>query len=394
MKRAPALARALTMAGRAGAAIPLLTEFRLGPAARRQTQRWREVPVGPRGNTGLGISFRPRQCEDLDLEPRQTLTTLLAYPFDLVRLSAYWDRIEPGPGQFDPGELDWQLDAAERAGKRVIVCLGPVKSFGYPEYFVPRHRLDAALPEGRLVDGASHPALLEAATEHLARLVRRYRDREAIIAWQVEHEAVDPLGLEHSWRLAESFVRHEVRTVRAADPWRPIVLNGFLPTSTPVLAHQWWRTRDQGDSMAVAQRLADIVGVDYYPRHAVANIGRWSAYLDGANSVLPALRRRRLLAASAAGGREVMVTEGQAEPWESMTIPPSPDGRVAHSCPPERIIQSYSDWVRWAARAGTRLSAYLFWGAEYWVMRDRQGDRGYLDAFARVLAESGPAAKP
>lgn len=388
MKRVSALVRALGMSGLAGGVIPLLTEFRVGPADRELTERWRQVPIGRRGDTRLGISFRPRQCEDLNLDPRQTLTALLSYPFDLVRLSAYWDRIEPFPGGFDPAELDWQLDAAERADKHVIVCLGPVKSFGYPEYFVPRHRLEAALPEGRLIDGASHPALLEAATEYLTRLVQRYRDRDAIIAWQVEHEAVDPLGLEHSWRLAETFVRHEVAAVKAVDPSRPVVLNGFLPTSTAVLAHQWWRTRDQGDSVAVAEELADVVGVDSYPRHAVTSIGPWSVYLDGATGIFPALRRRRLLTRIAASGREVMVTEGQAEPWESVTIPPSPHARVPYSCPPDRIIQNYSDWLRWARRARIELSAYLFWGAEYWMMRDQQGDSSYLDAFARVLEQS------
>ena len=388
MNKRSTLRRALTATALAGAVIPLLSEVRVGPPDRRPSDRWRHVPVGWRGNTRLGISFRPRQCEDLGLDPRKTLETLLAYPFDLVRLSAYWDRIEPAPGRFDPTELDWQLDAAERAGKRVIVCLGPVKSFGYPEYFVPEHRLEAALPEGRLVDGASHPELLRATTGYLGRLVRRYRDRDAIIAWQVEHEAVDPLGLEHSWRLSDAFVTHEVRAVKAADPSRPVLLNGFLPTSTAVLAHQWWRTRDQGDSVTVAEQLADIVGLDSYPRHAVTSVGPWSIYLDGTSGILPAVRRRRLLTRVAATGREVMVTEGQAEPWESVTIPPSPDGRVAASCPPERIIRNYGDWLRQARRAGIELSAYLFWGAEYWVMRDQHGDGSYLDAFARVLAES------
>ena len=388
MKRVSAPRQASTIAAATGRAIPLLTEFQIGRAAREPTDRWRRARVERRRNTRLGISFRPRQCEDFNLEPRHTLATLLSYPFDLVRISAYWDRTEPVSGVFDPTELDWQLEAAERVGKRVVVCLGPVKSFGYPEYFVPRHHLDQALPEGRLIDGTSHPGLLEAVTEHLTRLVRRYRDREAIIAWQVEHEAVDPLGLEHSWRLAETFVRHEVDAVRAADPSRPILLNGFLSTSTAVLAHQWWRTRKQGDSLALAEKLADIVGVDYYPRHAVTSIGPWSVYLDGATSILPASRRRRLFSRVAASGQTLMVTEGQAEPWESVTIPPSPGARTAHSCPPERVIQNYNDCLRWAYQSGTGLSAYLFWGAEYWVMRDHQGDGSYLRAFARVLTES------
>lgn len=375
------LRRAVALAALAGAVAQPLSELRIGPAARRAADR--QFPVGPRGGIPIGISFRPRQCEDFGLDPDETLQTLLAFPFELIRLAAYWDRVEPAPGMFDPSELDRQLAAAERAGKQVIVCLGGVKSFGYPEYFVPAHRLDAPLPEGRLIHDKS---LLEATIGQLTRLVARYAGRESIVAWQVEHEAVDPLGLEHSWRLADTFVRSEVAAVRSADPTRPILLNGFLPTSTAVAAHQWWRTRDQGDSIAVAERLADIVGVDHYPRHALAAAGSWSAYLDGATSAVAALRRRRLLGRLAASGQRLMVTEGQAEPWESVTVPPSPDGRTPYSCSPERMLRSYRDWRRWAHRSGVELGGYLFWGAEYWVMRDRNGDPGYLDAFARVLA--------
>ena len=120
----------------------------------------------------------------------------------------------------------------------------------------------------------------------MTRVVERYRDRAAIVAWQVEHEAVDPLGMEHSWRLSEAFVRAEVEAVRAADPARPVMMNGFLPTSPPVRLQQWWRTRDQGDSLAVAQRLADIVGVDFYPRHA-AGQRRPTLYLDGSRARRP-----------------------------------------------------------------------------------------------------------
>ena len=67
---------------------------------------------------------------------------------------------------------------------------------------------------------------------------------------QVEHEAVDPLGVEHSWRLSAGFAAAEVAAARAADPSRPVLLNGFLPVTVPVAAAQWWRTRDQGDSLA------------------------------------------------------------------------------------------------------------------------------------------------
>ncbi|TDC79590.1 hypothetical protein [Actinomadura sp. 7K507] len=375
-----------TLAGvGAAAAVSLLSELRAGPADRRLTDRWRTVPVPPRDGVRLGLSFRPRQCEDLALDPRETLKTLLDFPYEVVRLAAYWDRIAPAPGVRDHEELDWQMEAAERAGKKIIVNLGAVKSFGYPEYFVPPYLLDAPLPEGRLITPGTHPPLLNAATAHLADLVDRYAGRSSIIAWQVEHDAVDPLGMEHSWRLSRAFVEQEVAAVRLADPTRPVLLNGFLPMSTPVTAHQWWRTRDQGDSVDVALDLGDIVGIDSYPRHALGAAGSWSLYLDGADGLLPRARRRRVLRRATGSGRRVMVTEGQAEPWEAVTVPPDPAGLSAASCPPERVIANYARWRDWAARSGVDLDTYLFWGAEYWVLRRDGGDPSYLEAFARAL---------
>jgi hypothetical protein len=346
--------------------------------------------VQPRGTTKLGISFRPLQAEALGLEPAAALRTLLQYPFEVIRIAGYWDRLEPAPGRLDSGELDRVLDAAEQAGKRVVLGVGAVKNFGYPEFFVPAHHLGRPLPERTLITPHNQAGLLRAATEFLTRVVRRYSGRDAIIAWQVEHEATDPLGMEHSWRLSEAFVRAEVEAVRAADPaGRPVVMNGFLATSTPVAMQQRWRTRDQGDSLAVAQRLADIVGIDCYPRHALASAGPLSVYLDGSQTRRRQRQLRRLLDGAAGAGRRLMIAEGQAEPWEAVTTPPNPAGRAMYSCRPEDLITTYSRLLRQASEWRHVLDSYLFWGAEYWLARDRQGDPGYLRAFARVLDESG-----
>ena len=263
--------------------------------------------------------------------------------------------------------------------------LGAVKTFGYPEFFVPGHYLGQPLREGSLVRPDERRDLLDGAIAFVHRVIERYRHRDCIIAWQVEHEAVDPLGLEHSWRLAEAFVRREVEAVRAADPTRPVMMNGFLATSTPVALQQWWRTRDQGDSLAVARRLADIVGVDFYPRHALASAGPLSLYLDGSRTPWQRRRRERLLDGAAAAGRRLMIAEGQAEPWEAVTTPPSPAGRAMYSCQPEDLIRNYSQAMRWTEGKSFVMDGYLFWGAEYWLLRDRGGDPRYLRAFARVL---------
>jgi hypothetical protein len=375
-------------AAAAGVTVPVAAQLRFAHARQALTDAWRQMPVESRDSTRLGISFRPRQAETFGLGVQESLHRLLEYPFPLLRLGAYWNKMEPTPGSWRPDELDRQVDAAEEAGKQIILCVGAVKTFGYPEYFVPDHVLRAPLREGALVRTWDHPELLDGATGFISRVVQRYRDRAAIVAWQVEHDAVDPLGMEHSWRLSEDFVRTEMNAVRAADPGRPIMLNGFLPTSVPVGLQQWWRTRDQGDSLAVAARLADIVGIDFYPRHALATLGERSLYLDGSRSPWQQRRRQELFAWAAGSGRELMVCEGQAEPWETVTEPPNPDSRAMSSCPPERLIENYNQCMRWNRDAPARLSAYLFWGAEYWLLRQRDGDPSYLRAFARVLENS------
>ena len=353
---------------------------RLAKPERPMNDDWQRVAVRPRDSALVGVSFRPRQAEAFGLDGPTTLDSLLEYPFQLLRLASYWDRIETSEGEFDTQELDWQLSAAERAGKMVILSLGPIKNFGYPEYYVPRHQLDRPLREGALVRPERQASLLSAAKRFISHVVTKYRGRNAVVAWQLEHEAVDPLGFEHSWRLGRDFVEAEIEAVRGSDPSRPVMMNGFLPTSSLVRLSQWWRTRDQGDSLAVAAQLADIVGLDYYPRNALLRLGPRTLYADGAgakpsNALFTALRER---------GRRWMVAEGQAEPWETATVPRNPPGKSMFTCSPLHLIENYNAAVSWSSPE-TPLYAYLFWGVEYWILRARSGDSTYLDAFRRVL---------
>jgi hypothetical protein len=363
-----------------------ILEFCLKSTLQPLTGAWQRLLVAPRHGTQLGISFRPLQTVAFGLDVRATLRALLAYPFQLIRLGAYWNQIEPEPGVFDTEQLDWQMDAAEQAGKQVILCVGPLKTFGYPEFFVPSHYLRHPFPEGKLVKPSAYPGLLEAATAAITRLVERYRQRSCIAAWQLEHEAVDPLGVEHSWRLDASFVAQEAAALRKADPTRPLMMNGYLPASMLVRLSQGWSTRDQGDSLAVAQRLADMIGIDYYPRNALVTLGSQTLYLDGSQNAWQQRRRQQLLAWAGAHGKSLLIAEGQAEPWESVTTPPNPRQRGLFSCLPEHVISNYNSCLEGDGQ--TALYAYLFWGAEYWIVRQQGGDSSYLQAFERILEQA------
>jgi hypothetical protein len=368
-------------------AAPLMLEARIAKSEQEPDDSWETLPARRRGSTLLGVSFRPLQAEAFHLDPRSVLTELLDLPFQMIRLGAYWSRIEPAPGEFDLSELEWQIQAAERAGKQIVLSVGAVKNFGYPEFFVPEHRLSERLAEGSLIYPATHPGLLSAATQFIRQIVERYRGRDSVVAWQVEHEAVDPRGMESSWRLATQFVQAELAAVKEADPGRPVMMNGFLPTSSPVRLQQGWRTRDQGDSLAVAARLADIVGIDYYPRHALLALGPRTVYLTGGRLPWQRALAKRFVADVYRRGKWVMVSEGQAEPWEAFTVPPSPGRRAMFSCSPADLIRNYNTAMDWTGQDNL-LYAYLFWGAEYWLLRRDAGDASYLDAFMRVLKAS------
>ena len=369
-------------------AAPIASEIRLASAAQPLTDAWQHLSIEPRNSTSLGISFRPPQLEVFGLDMRTTLQTLLTYPLQMIRLGAYWKRIEPEPGVFLTDELDWQIDAAERAGVQIILCVGALKTFSYPEFFVPAHHLTQPLREGTLIKPSAYPELLTAAIEFSTRIVERYKQRKAIVAWQVEHEAVDPLGIEHTWRLDASFIAKEVEAIRKADPTRPIMMNGFLPTSIPVQFSQWWQTRDQGDSLAMAQHMADIVGIDYYPCHALAALGAKTLYLDGSKRSWHQRNVEQLFVSTHAHNQKLMVSEGQAEPWEAVTVPPNPVKQGMYSCMPEQIINTYNTWMRWSQSQTNSLYAYLFWGAEYWMLRQQSGDASYMQTFARILENS------
>jgi hypothetical protein len=58
--------------------------------------------------------------------------------------------------------------------------------------------------------------------------------------------------------------------------------------------------------------------------------------------------------------------------FERHTVPPSPQGYGMYSCLPEHMIANYNQCVRWTRRTSQGASAYLFWGAEYWLLRARQ----------------------
>jgi hypothetical protein len=306
----------------------------------------------------------------------------------MVRLGAYWNLIEIQRNVFNFDDLDWQLDTVERAGAQVILNVGAVKTFGFPEFHIPSHYLPQPLPDGVVIGPENYPDLVSAAVAFVERVVDRYRNRSSIVAWQVENEPLEPVYFVHYWSLSRSLVQRELDALRRLDALRPVMINGNLPPALGETILQAWLTRAQGDSLTLASTVAQVIGVDVYPRVALAALGGKTLYLDCTGAPWNWAHQNRRVTSVRAHGQRVMVAEGQAEPWElsPLHIPPSPLHRAVYSCAPGDMIALYNAWA--GSAAIHPLYAYLFWGADYWILRAMQGDPQYLNAFARILEKA------
>jgi hypothetical protein len=82
-------------------------------------------------------------------------------------------------------------------------------------------------------------------------------------------------------------------------------------------------------------------------------------------------RRKQLLARAGANHEKRLVTEGQAEPWEAVTVPANPLNQAMYSCPAEQILINFTTCKGWFGEQ-TPLYAYLFRGAAYWMLRKKK----------------------
>jgi hypothetical protein len=319
--------------------------------------------------TALGASFSPMRARGRGLDWQAAFRRLLDLGLSPLRLSTYWNGVD-GEGY---GELDWQVDEAERAGREVVVTVG-MKAQGWPEFAIPDRLVPAVRRGANVVAVASE--LRQAAVELVQATVERYRDRPCVIAWQIENEPVNRSG-PRGWWIGADLVREEIAAARNADPNRPVVLNAFAAFNArvDVAASRYGLLRLLGSDLyrpefEVAGLLqpGDVLGLDVYrrigyrlaglrlfttSRHWHANAARWHARAVGE-------------------GLRAWIIEAQSEPWE----PDPPPGQPHRSCTPEDMVETVE-----ALRAAG-YDTILLWGVEHWLARDAAGDDSWLRAVA------------
>ncbi len=109
--------------------------------------------------------------------------------FNTLAVHVDWCDIEPAPGRFEFDRLDIVMDLAEKHGLRVLLWPWPELQ---PEWVVQEY------PDSEMIasDGyrpsvacCDHPAVRALVARFVDRVVRRYRDRPSVLAWDLGAEA-------------------------------------------------------------------------------------------------------------------------------------------------------------------------------------------------------------
>lgn len=321
----------------------------------------------------VGTTFSQLQCEYLNLDWKETYKKILEMGFDLLRLGAYWNRIEKEEGVYDFRELDWQLSEAGIKKQKVILTVG-MKAPRWPEFHLPGWLLEGLrVRPARNVAG--HAIVREKTLQFIEAVVTRYKETPEIIAWQVENEPLDRSG-PHNWWISRDFLKQEASLVKRIDKkGRPIVLNAA--TYPNRFLRIFSRLRYTTNPVYQIIELAEIPALNIY-----SSVGHEVASMKICFFSKPLEYKKYfgdIIAYAKSRDKELWVSELQAEPWEPGQLVHLKEGE-AISCSPANYAGTFRD-IR-----SLGIDVILLWGVEYWhYRREAHNDSSWLEEAAAIL---------
>ncbi|HTW96410.1 MAG TPA: hypothetical protein VMD74_01990 [Candidatus Methylomirabilis sp.] len=301
----------------------------------------------PQDELSYGVTFAKSYAEYLGLDWQKTYLSILD---DLgvkkLRLPAFWNEIQQGgKDKYDYAALDWQIDQAGTRNAKIVLAVG---------YRLPRW------PECHLPDWAANLPAAEKqqdTLDYIKTTVERYRDKNQIIAWQVENEPFlsffgdcppfDP-----------AFLDKEIALVKSLDA-RPIIItdSGELSFWIP------------------AAKRADIFGTSMYLNTYSANTKSYLHY-----PILPAFFHfKKNIVSLFAHPKDWIVIEMQGEPWGPVAVTKLSDQDMAKTM----TLDKFKYIIKFGQQAG--FKDFYLWGVEWWAYEKQfKGNSTYWD-YAKTL---------
>ncbi|MCK9554354.1 beta-galactosidase [bacterium] len=323
----------------------------------------------------IGTTFSQVQCGYLGLDWRETYQEVLDMKFDIIRLGAYWNRIEKSRGEFDFGELDWQIKKAREKNIRVLLTVG-MKAPRWPEYFIPDWlEKETSLRSGSAV--SDKPSVRRGVLIFIREVINRYKDENIIIAWQVENEPLSRSGPKDLW-IRKDFLQNEIDLVKELDDMdRPVVVNamtyanGFLRFLTRFIYRK--------DPVYETIDIARIPAINVYPAIGHEILKNKVCFWTNSGERIKYLRQFVDYARSEK--KSLWVTELQAEPWEPGELVHTREEK-AITCGAENFPEYFNEL------RSLNIGTIFLWGSEYWIFRKKRfHDETWITAAMDIIKE-------
>jgi len=292
-----------------------------------------------------GVVFSQKHAELLGLDWKENYLAILD---DLgvknLKLIAYWDLIEKQPGVYDFSDLDWQINEAKKRGVKILLVFGR-RVPRWPECFIPKWAL---YPKD------IHKKEL---LKFIKVLVERYKNNDAIWAWQVENEPFFPFG--KCPPPDENLLKQEIKLVKSLDDKnRPVVIteSGEIPL--------WFH----------AARLGDIVGHTLYKKVWVSQLKIYFTY-----PFPPIYYGRKAWLINKLFHKKVICVELQAEPWGPVLLYDLPLEEQKKTM----NLNRFKKMIDFAKNTGE--DTFYLWGAEWWYWMGVNHNRFEIWEEARKL---------
>ena len=250
-----------------------------------------------------------------------------------LKLGVYWNLIEPKKDNYLFEDLDWQGKVAEENKVQLFFCIG-MKAPRWPECHLPEWAKTLSKEEQQ-----------QRILQLLENIVLRYKDSEAVWAWQVENEPFFPFG-ECRW-VDTDFLKKEIELVKSLDSKRQVIITDS----------------GEGSFWVASARLGDIVGTTWYKKVWFHQLGTYITY-----PFPPTFYARKAKIIDKLFGKEVICIEMQAEPWGTTALlqaVPLEEQEITMN------LDQFKENIESIKKAGFK-KIYL-WGAEWWYwMKEKQ----------------------
>jgi hypothetical protein len=290
-------------------------------------EKFKRVTVGCSFDPDLVVQMyeRENQEKNISAEKKLHILKVLIHDFGIteIRLGIKWNRVVNEKGIFDFSYYHEYLDYCLTNKVNVCLNIGPIKTFGWPEEFVPQYILDKDSANNTLIDRES--VIGKSALEYVDILLSHIQSTyskiqlENLVIIQPENEAFNIFG-KQKFILSDEYLIGVIKKINTVFPNKKILLCSSETRDISSILHLM--------QSAIEQKNLSyenfIVGINYY--YNLPNF--WKAPRLGPldNITISNLLQRKThqnnINKSRRFGYEIEVTEAQFEQWGKRYLSP------------------------------------------------------------------------